>query len=107
MTAESSTKQAENVGVINPAGNSKINITSAASLVLAIAASAGIAIPPQWRELALQVLSLVTPVVIMILRTWFTNRTASRTVLHKALTLKSEYGVNGDTAHPPDTKELP
>lgn len=88
MSPETTTKQAENVAVVNPASASKINIASAISLLAAVAASAGVVIPPQWQELALQITSIVTPILIVILRTWFTTKTPSVRVLQTALIIK-------------------
>jgi hypothetical protein len=61
-------------GNLNPACASKINWTNAISAAVALAAALGFAIPPEYQKLALEIAAVATPVVTIILRTFFTGK---------------------------------
>lgn len=67
---ETSTKTAP--VVISQPASSKIIWTNVISGVVAIAAGFGFIIPEAWQTLALQILGVLTPIITIILRTWFT-----------------------------------
>lgn len=59
---------------INPAHLSKINWANAVSGVVALAAVFGFAIPTEYQTLAVQVLAVATPVLTIVLRSFFTAK---------------------------------
>jgi hypothetical protein len=56
---------------------SKINWTQIVSLVVSVASVFGVVIPAEWQTTFLQITALVTPLVTIVLRTWFTGKPVS------------------------------
>lgn len=52
---------------------SKINIVAVLTALISLAAALGFVVPPEWREVVLQIGAIGSPVLITILRTWFTR----------------------------------
>jgi hypothetical protein len=80
--------KAENIAVVSPPRFSKINWSMGVAAVVALLASFGYVIPPEWQEFALKVIAVGGPLVAMILRTWFTTKAVTLPVLKAAIELK-------------------
>lgn len=65
---------AQMVANISTPSTSKINWTNIISAVVAIAAAFGFIIPQEYQLIAAQILSIMTPIITVFLRTWFTNK---------------------------------
>lgn len=76
------------VVIDNPPQVSKINWTQIVSMAIAVLATFGIAIPDEWQPIILQALLFITPIVTMILRTWFTGKEPTKPQLKAALAEK-------------------
>ena len=63
--------------ILSSPAASKINWTQIVSLVVSVAAVFGIVIPAEWQTTFLEVTSLATPLITIVLRTFFTGKPVS------------------------------
>ena len=59
--------------VISKPMSSKINWINVVSGVVALLAAFGIIIPVEWQTMATQILAVITPILTVVLRSWFTG----------------------------------
>lgn len=65
---------AKTSAVVNTPATSKINWVNVTSAGLALLATLGIAIPEEYQRLALEIVSMATPVITIVLRTFMTAK---------------------------------
>lgn len=59
---------------------SKVNITAVVTAAISLAAALGFVIPEEYQKLALEIAGTIGPVLVVVMKTWFTPTVSSASV---------------------------